>query len=276
MVKVFKGTDKEYYMDGYLKDNLDVAIKVVADDWDMVFAIDGYEGTGKSVFTQQCATYCDPTFNLSRIVFTPEQFMEAVRNAKKFQAIIYDEAYGGLSSKTALKTFNRAVVKMLTEIRQKNLFIFIVLPTFFDLVKYVALWRSRALIHIYSGDEFKRGFFAFYNVDKKKQLFVHGKKFYSYSKPKPNFTGRFVNHYTVDVEAYKKKKIESTVEEKEDLRVSVINITREIKQSIALNLLEAKLGLTQQQIADVMGVTTMTVYNYRKKYEKVTENRVIS
>jgi len=34
MVKVFEGTDEEYYMDGILRSNLDTAKKVVAKDWD--------------------------------------------------------------------------------------------------------------------------------------------------------------------------------------------------------------------------------------------------
>ena len=42
MVKVFKGTEDEFYMDGYLKANFDTARKVIKKDWDMVFVVDGY------------------------------------------------------------------------------------------------------------------------------------------------------------------------------------------------------------------------------------------
>jgi len=35
MVKVFQGTDEEFYMDGYLQTNLDTAKKVITKDWDI-------------------------------------------------------------------------------------------------------------------------------------------------------------------------------------------------------------------------------------------------
>lgn len=268
IVIVFEGTEQQYYMDGFLKDNLDTAKKVIKEDWDMVFLVDGYEGTGKSVFAQQVAYYSNPLFTLANIVFTPNSFREAIINASKYHSILYDEAYGGLSSRGSMSQVNRIIVKMLTEIRQKNLFIIIVLPTIFDLDRYVAIWRSRALMHIYSGDGFKRGFFAFYNADKKKQLYMLGKKFYSYSKPEPNFTGRFTNHYTVDQAAYREKKYKSTVqeEESEDKRVMMATITRKINAKIAQGLMNSELNLSQKQISEILLVSTRTIHNYNNKY----------
>lgn len=196
-------------MDGILQSNMDRAVSVIKKDWDMVFAVDGVEGGGKSVFAQQVGFYCDQTLCIDRIVFTPAAFRKAVIKAKPYQTVIYDEAYTGLSSRGTMGVINRALVSMLAEIRQKNLFVFVVMPTFFDLDKYVALWRSRALFHVYTDDNFSRGYFAFYNMDKKKELYIIGKKFYSYKKPLPNFTGRFTNHYVVDEQLYRKKKRDS-------------------------------------------------------------------
>jgi len=212
MTMIYEGTPDEFSMDGYLENALTIAKTVIKKDWDMVFCVDGSEGTGKSVFAQQAAKFCDPSLNIDRIVFTPKEFRDAVMKAKKFQAVIYDEAYTGLSSRATMSLINRTLISMLAEIRQRNLIVFVVMPTFFDLDKYVALWRSRALMHVYITGEFQRGQFAFYNVDKKKDLYIQGKKFYSYSNPRPNFIGRFTNHYTVDEEAYKKKKRDSLVE----------------------------------------------------------------
>lgn len=211
VVKVFVGTPHEYYLDGYLLSALDTAKAVITKDWDMLFLVDGAEGGGKSVLAQQVAYYCDPTLTLDRIAFTPEEFKAAILKAQKYQAVIYDEAYTGLSSRAAMSLVNRSLVSMLAEIRQKNLFIVVVMPTFFDLDKYVALWRSRGLFHVYTGENFERGYFAFYNVDAKKDLFVYGKKTYSYapSTQKPNFTGRFTSHYPIDEAAYKAKKLRS-------------------------------------------------------------------
>jgi hypothetical protein len=47
-MKVFEGTDKEYYMDGYLANNLLRAKEVIKKDWDMIFCVDGPEGSGMS------------------------------------------------------------------------------------------------------------------------------------------------------------------------------------------------------------------------------------
>src|SRR3990167_8074395 len=156
------------YIDGYLKQNLDTAKEVIRKDWDMVFCYDGAEGSGKSRKAIQDAYYCDPTLTMDRIVFTPYLFRKVVINSKPFQAVVYDEAYTGLSSRATMSLINRTLISMLAEIRQKNLFVFVVMPTFFDLDKYVALWRSRYLIHIYTQGQFERGYFTFYNVDKKK------------------------------------------------------------------------------------------------------------
>ena len=203
MVKV---TNKDYYMDGFLKSNLQIAATTIKKDWDMIFAVDGSEGSGKSVFTQQMAYFCDDTFNIERICFTPKDFRKVIMASSKYQSIVYDEAYTGLSSRASMSLINRTLISMLAEIRQRNLFVFIVMPCFFDLDKYVALWRSRALIHVYTGKNFQRGFFSFYNMEKKKSLYINGKKFYIYNNPKPNFRGRFTNVYTVNENEYRKKK----------------------------------------------------------------------
>jgi hypothetical protein len=78
MVKLFEGTGNEYYMDGYLKQNLDIAKKVITKDWDMLFVMDGSEGSGKSVLTMQSAYYCDSSLTLDRVVFTPLKFRKAI------------------------------------------------------------------------------------------------------------------------------------------------------------------------------------------------------
>jgi len=210
-MKVFENTPQEFYMDGYLNTNLATAKKIIKKDWDMIFAVDGGEGAGKSVLTMQVAYFCDPTLTNDRIVFNPTTFRKAILSADPYQAVIYDEAYTGLSSRATMSLINRTLISMLAEIRQKNLFVFVVMPCFFDLDKYVALWRSRVLIHVYTGKNFERGFFAFYNVDRKKDLYMLGKKFYNYFRPKPNFIGRFTNHYTVDEVEYKKNKRDSLV-----------------------------------------------------------------
>jgi hypothetical protein len=255
------------YIDGYLKSNFDIGKREIRNNWDMIFAIDGYEGSGKSVLTQQLAFYCDPSLCLDRVVFNPEDFKKAIDNAQKFQAVVYDEAYGGLSSKGAMTAVNRALVQKLTVIRRKNLFVFIVAPTFFDLVKYIAIWRTRALINVYADDNFKRGFFKFYDIEKKKDLYLKGKDTYDYRVEKPNFYGRFTNVWVIDEEEYDKKKefTSNTPDDNKGLPgAKVQQIAREIKQTIALNL--KGLNYSQHDAATILSVTDQAISRYVKTF----------
>lgn len=252
-MKVFEGTPQEFYMDGILKSNLDTAKEVIKQDWDMLFCVDGVEGSGKSTLAIQSAFYCDPSLTMERIVFTPQDFKNAILKAEPFQAVIYDEGYSGLSSRGVMSEVNKSLVAMLAEIRQKNLFVFIVMPTFFDLDRYVGIWRSRALLHVYTGDNFKRGFFSFYNSDKKKTLFQLGKKLYSYREPLPNFYGRFTGHFPLNQTQYKKKKLQSLnnraieIKHKQDLQEldkalfeRIMQLGNDVPHSVKMKILGLK------------------------------------
>ncbi len=262
-------TAKKYYMDGYHKTNLDTAKTVIKKDWDMIFCYDGYEGTGKSVKAMQDAYYCDNTLTIERIVFTPNEFRTAVLKAKPYQAVVYDEAYTGLSSRATMSLINRTLVKMMAEIRQKNLFIFVVMPTFFDLDKYVALWRSRALIHIYTGKNFQRGYFSFYNIDKKKALYVLGKKFYEYNKPAPNFRGRFTNAYVIDEKEYKKKKKNSLVEREK--KADEAALKAELDNTLFNRVMAMGKSVPHTVKIKVLGIPSSTYFWKLKKYENELE-----
>ncbi len=266
MVKVFEGTKDEFYMDGYLVKNLDKAKGFIKKDWDMVFIYDGEEGSGKSVKAMQDAFYCDHTFNLDRVVFTPYEFRKAITTAKPYSAVVYDEAYTGLSSRATMSLINRTLISMLAEIRQRNLFVFVVMPCFFDLDKYVALWRARVLIHVYTED-YQRGRFAFYNKKKKKALYMRGKKYYSYAKPKSNFFGRFVNHYVVDEKAYRHKKKHSLLDREK--KREEIEKKREVEAAIFERLMH--LDISHSIKMQVLAMPSSTYFNRLKQWNEQEE-----
>ncbi len=263
-----------FSMDGYLKKNLGMAKEVVKKDWDMVFVVDGAEGSGKSVLAMQCAYYCDETIDMDRICFTPKEFKDAILNAEQYQAVVYDEAYTGLSSRAAMSLINRTLVRMLAEIRQKNLFVFVVMPTFFDLDKYVALWRSRALIHVYTKENFARGYLSFFNIDRKKTLFLMGKKFYSYSATKANFIGRFPNFYTVDEVAYRKKKKESLSKDIDELGEDT-EMKKMFNDWLFLKLQNPSLEMKEKVKAQLMNVLPDAFSKRCGRYRKSEENKEI-
>lgn len=263
MVKVLVG-EKEIYYDGYLFENLQVAKEIVAKDWDMVFAIDGTEGSGKSTLAQQLGAFCDPSLSLDRIVFNPTDFTKAVVNAEKYQAIIYDEAFTGMDASAAMSNINKSLKQMMAEIRQKNLFIFIVMPTFFDLQKYHAIWRTRALIHCYTGDNFQRGFFKFYNSETKKHLYIKGKKFYDYNVQRPNFYGRFVSGYYINEQEYRHKKL-NALKGRDKQREE--KVQEKVFQQSLFDKLRKTEGITNVKKAELLGISEGHYYRLLREAE---------
>lgn len=198
---------KEHYYDKLLYDNIMLIVEAVKKNWDGVFYVGGYEGDGKSLFTEQIAYLVDPTYCLERCVFTPSQFIEAVNNAEAGQAIVYDEAQDAFES-TAKDKSARLVKSLMTRIRKKNLYIFIVAPDFWRINKYMFIHRSRAFIRVYANG-LDRGFFEYYNRTKKHELMIRGKKNEHLCVP-PNFRGRFTYWRVLDEAAYDDKKEAAT------------------------------------------------------------------
>lgn len=206
-------TDKEvsFFLEPWIKDRFDK--KVIPDlkkkDKDCVIVIDGNEGAGKSTLGLQWCKYLDPSFNLKRVVFTPEEFREAIFHAKKNQAVMFDEAFTGFSSRAALSGVNRTLISLMMQIRQKNLFIVIVLPTIFLLDKYISIFRTRVLAHVYEVRG-RRGFFKIYSSKKKKKLVLHrDAKVYSYgvyTRKRGRFYGVFALGGEKERKEYDKKK----------------------------------------------------------------------
>ncbi|MBA7491756.1 hypothetical protein ES702_02304 [subsurface metagenome] len=210
MVKVKIGKHN-YSLDGYLKCNLDALKKSLKNDYDAFVLIVGREGYGKSTLSFQCALYCDPTFNLSRCCFTIDQFVDAVHKAEKFQAVVFDETMGFLSSRQSMSKFNLALIKIMSEMRSKNLFVFLNIPNFFMMDWYVGNHRTTGMLYTY-----KRSRFGSYDYRTKKKLYMQGKKFHSYSVA-PNFIGRFTKYFPLNKKDYEDKKQEA-ISQWEDIK----------------------------------------------------------
>jgi len=174
----------------------------------MCFLIDGVEGSGKSTLGMQIAKYLSPNFSVEHVCYTPEDFLEKIKRhnfLQKGDCILLDEGFT-VNSRASMSQMNREFLGVLSECRQKNLFLIIILPSFFDLDKNLALWRSRGLFHVYH-ESMERGFFNYYSYEKKKYLYVTGKKFYDYKKAKKDFAGRFTKYMPINEEEYRKVKL---------------------------------------------------------------------
>jgi hypothetical protein len=240
--------DMTFYMDNKLTVELAKVRKgVTKKDKDHVFAVDGAEGCGKSVFSMQLAATLDPTFCIDRVCFTAPEFTRAIVKAKKGEAVIFDEAFTGLSSRAALSEVNKLLVSLMMEMRQKNLFVIVVMPTFFLLDKYVALWRATGLFHVFTKDG-RRGYWLYFNKYKKKMLYLAGKKYYTYSGkniPRSGFKGKFYDQYTVDEKEYRKRK-KTALESKRRTTKAEIYINQ---RNLYMLLLNKTYGISARKIS---------------------------
>lgn len=242
------GEARQIYCDDKLYRNLIFKIRpsLLIKDKDRLEVVDGGEGAGKSVLAMQIAKIIDPSFDMSRVCFSAEEFINAVRHASKGQAVVFDEAFRGLSSRGSLRTVNNLIISLLMEMRQKNLFVIIVLPTIFMLDKYPALFRAKGLFHVYTKNG-KRGRWVYFNGKKKKQLILLGKKMMSYEKPRSSFRGRFTDRYVIDEQEYRRKKYES---------LQVINKqprkANQLKQRNVLIKHLISTGMTQEEISQLL------------------------
>jgi len=284
-----------YYMDDRLKKNFDEKTipSLQKKDKDCVLVIDGAEGAGKSTLAFQIGRYVDPSLDLSRVTFNPIDFRKAIFKAKKGQCIIYDEAFTGLSSRASLSGINRALVSLMMQMRQKNLFVIVILPTFFLLDKYVAIWRARALIHVYESSG-RRGYFRLYNRKLKKYLYLAGKVTYSYKHKKvfTRFRGRFYGVFALGDEEYeekykirKSKALEATEKnpmtagqvkymEQRDILVFLVRKLNKLTFMEMSNLLgQYDLEMSHAQIANIcskFGIRGTYRDEFAKKYDEIT------
>lgn len=225
--------ENEYYIATPIKKQFDKGGRALRKaDQDRIVIITGAEGSGKSLLAMQFASYVDPNFSIQDICFDGDKFADRIRNKEKFGAVIFDEAFNGLSSRGAISKQNKNLIRLLQECRQRNLWVFIVLPSIFLLEKYVALFRGHVLFNtaIYRKDYTKR-YYKCYNRKNKKLLYLLGHKLMSYSKPRIDKKYRFYGKYpsNINEEEYKFKKAESFKEsskrnEKEDEPMEQRNI----------------------------------------------------
>jgi len=262
---VVDGEKRNLYMDGGLHKQLTTKVipSVQKKDWDWFCIVDGLEGSGKSVFAMQIAKVLDPNFNTEQIAFTSNDFVRCVLKAKPHSCIIYDEAFTGMSSRSALSEVNRLLVSLMMEMRQKNLFIILVMPTFFMLDKYAVLHRTKGLFHVYMRDG-RRGFWHFYNQRRTKYLYLTGKKFYEYTGSKPIIFGRFQNQYVVNEEVYREFKKKSlnkkarntraeTYKEQRDTLFWILNEDCKVSQNeITRKCRKWDYSITQSTISEVL------------------------
>lgn len=241
-----------FEMDDTLKQQLDIAIINVVDDWDFTILITGggEVRVGKSVLAMQIAAYwlsamkkehkINIPFSIrENIVFNWDKLIEQgnklFEKTGKYFPLLYDEAGETLdTSKTGTGELG-AIRDYLRECGQYNSLNILVLPEFFTLPKGIALTRSTFLIDVYyssnNNGKFVRGYFNFYSRKAKKKLYLNGKKELDYHASPYNFNGKFSKFYPFDEKEYRELKVEA-------LRNRETDLSRKVRKTAAALIYE--------------------------------------
>lgn len=244
-------------VNNYLKNNLDLISKeAIPNKWDSLIIVFGKEGTGKSTLAMQIADYLDKDFNLENVVFTPEQFENAIENCPEQSSIVWDEAITGANIARHASDISLNIVSKLTQIRRKRLKIILCFPYLYMLNKYF-ISRCIASIYVYAKGFDDRGHAFFYSNNQTEFLYNQMKDKYRYhykgaiNRCKKSFFTRFNAAFPLDHSAYEVKKIKAlTAQVKEEKK----NIWKD-RLIKAYNWIKEQDEIKAKEFAAAMGVS---------------------
>ena len=278
----FPNKPEGFYMDGFVKENLDILVKQIVKDFDFVILISG-SGTvrvGKSVIGQQVGYYLnymmgqkhkiDNTFDLSNIVFRGEELIAKAKNLPKYSVIVFDEAGADLLGRKFMVSTTQAVLDFFRECGQLNLFLVVILPDYFDLPKGIAITRSVCLLDVYFTQGFERGTGKFFGREKKKNLYIWGKKLMNYQCVKPDFRFSFTDFYTLDEAKYRELKYCALTGRKKQDNEAVLSrraMNQIAQRNICIVLLNRKYHMPPIDIAKSLNITEVLISQILKDYE---------
>jgi hypothetical protein len=210
----------KYFVDPGVQRHLKSALyEVNVCDDDRCYIVDGKTGAGKSVAAMQFGYYLDPTFDLDHVCFNLIDFYKAVQRYTKGQSIVFDEAFESLTWRDATTKQGKLMTKLLMQCRQKNLFLFLVLPDAFELASYISRHRANGLFYFYKKTTIKadgtpfirKGRYIYWGQGRVNELLFKARKSKDYCKAKvrPLGWGSTSNFYVVDEASYRAKKAEA-------------------------------------------------------------------
>ncbi len=250
--KNWKGEVCYVTLDGYLYETLSNVKEVVSKkDFDYVAIVSGDPGMGKSNFAITCCKYLDPNFNIDSIAMTADEFIQKSTDFPPGSAIMLDESFASLNSKVGRSADFLRILNHLQIIRQKNHYIFLCLPNFFDLQKSISIYRSRHLFVVYGGDFGTRGRFVAFGKDEKRLLYIKGLKFMDYNCVPSNYYGTFGKQKAIDNKDYEAKKLKHLLEQNKQIAGNRSPVYTE-RNNLILFLSEQ--GIKTKRIAEAAGM----------------------
>lgn len=181
-----KVTDILIPFERVLIEELEYQLQRIKKKWDCFIIFDGAVGSGKSSHALSVCYYMTQmmneklklknkrTFTPANIVFSPQQFEDAINNLEEINVLMWDEASLGASTSDVMSVMQKTLRKYMDVIRYKRFFVVIVLPEIFDLQKKFVK-RAQFLLHHYSPDNMRRGYYNIYDRSRMRQLYHWGK-----------------------------------------------------------------------------------------------------
>ncbi len=268
--------NKKIYIDGYYKQLLDdFKDAVMNHNTSIVFIIDGKSGKGKTTLANQTGKYLDPNFGLKNIFYDPEEFLKGLVNAKPGDYFSFDEAMI-ISSRSAMSQVNKMIIQAMSMIRSKRIYVTFCVNAVFDLDRNLVLSRADVLLHVYGEGLVDRGRFAAFfkskgdQRDRLKELYLFGKKFYDYKKPRANFIGRFTKKFVVDEKKYEAEK---QIAINKFLMQDTKPLTKRQKRfdTLVTNLYDNKI-LTVKEISKHAEIEPSTIYSMMERRKMTLQN----
>ena len=275
-----------------LKEDIDIFIDdMMYEEMDIVFCIDGKEGTGKSrdsrIIGKYISSITGVPFGPKNIHLTTEDYIksaeEAVTNKIKFQINVLDESRQALNKKRGMSKSNVGFSNYMSECRDSQQAHILLLPAIHDLENYITMWRMSLLIHKIkahkknkkrrSGYSLMRGYFKVYENSKHLQQVIFNKAKYGYYAY-PNiykYRRKMLNTEPFtekELKEYKNKKAEKRKEkytEQENKKPKT-----EINAMDSTNKLISKMkdeGKTWGQIGDILGCGASAAQMKYQRYE---------
>lgn len=259
------------YIDETLYENLKILAEKIVDDMTFlifIFSSTLEVGSGKSVFASQIGeawTHLVNTthqqnipFDIKNCVFKPKDLIERSFKVPKYSCMILDEwedtHYWSELGVTLRQFFRKC--------RQLNLLMICIIPNFFQLTKGYAISRSVAAIDVKFQGKFDRGYFDFYSFKKKKELYIKGKKYEDYDVVRSDFSGRFLNGYAYNENAYRMAKYRDMVEADKEIKQPT---EKQIRAKLFKQLYANLENISIKRLAQAFGISERTGNRYLKE-----------
>jgi hypothetical protein len=214
------------------------------------------------------------TFSPDNLCFSAQEFTEKCFSLPEWAPVVLDESREAANRKRTMANQNVTLTNFISQSRILHKFPIIILPSIYDLDKYVAEHRARLLWHVIEdwdnrSSRIRLGRYFLYGRTSIKKLFRYCSKERTYTvashMPKQNF----LHEHVIDMKRYDEMKRAAVEKFRPKQEVEPLSKEEIIKEYIAARCLALKDNLPDgvvfsRHLPAVFGITKATMYNYLK------------